>query len=175
MLLTYWEMRLELTGQADLAPAPEGVVIRRAHWPGDLAAIARLYGKAFDSEPWPEDWASFPGYDPQGVLVAETAGEAIGFLVSYTRGGHGYISVVGTTPAHRRRGIARGLILRALERFRALGLPEAVIDVRAENTAAIRCYESVGFRKTREFVADEMCRTPKNDDAPEPPRAAPRP
>jgi len=77
---------------------------------------------------------------------------------------YGYISVAATSPDHRRRGIVTALILAALLRFRGQGLREAIIDVRADNTAAILCYESVGFRKVGEFKADERCRTPQGED-----------
>lgn len=164
MLLTYWTMRMALEEPEEQAGAPSGVTIRQAADSLDLAIIARLYGEAFSADPWPQDWTSFPGYDPEGVFIAEEERKAIGFLVSYQRGEEGYISVVATAPAHRRRGIARALINRALVRFRSLGLSEVTIDVRAENTAAIRCYESVGFGKVGEFEADEMCRTPQTAD-----------
>ena len=164
MFFTYWTMRIDLDTAHLSTAIPDIVAVRPASAADEVQIIARLYGEAFGDAPWPDDWTSFPGYDPAGVLVAECAGKVVAFVVSYRRGAHGYISVAATGTGHRRRGIARALIRVALRRFRDLGLREAVIDVRAANAAAIRCYESVGFRKVGEFEADERCRAPKSDD-----------
>jgi ribosomal protein S18 acetylase RimI-like enzyme len=164
VLFTYWEMRIGLDAAYTPATIPDIITIRSASRPDDVQIIARLYGEAFGDAPWPDDWTSFPGYHPAGVFVAEQAGKVVAFVVSYVRGRHGYISVAATAPDHRRRGIARALITAALRRFRDLGLHDVVIDVRADNVAAIRCYESVGFRKVGEFEADERCRAPKSED-----------
>ena len=164
MLLTYWTMRAWLDALDALIDVPSGITIRRANRPDDIATVAQLYGEAFSDAPWPNDWTSFAGFDPEGVFLAEKADKVVAFVVSYRRGEHGYISVAATSPDHRRRGIATALILAALLRFRDQGLREAIIDVRADNTAAIRCYESVGFRKVGEFKADERCRTPQGED-----------
>lgn len=164
MLLTYWTMRITVDSACVPATVPDLITLRPAGQPEDVRIIARLYGEAFGDAPWPDDWTSFPGYDSAGVFAAERAGKVVGFIVSYVRGGHGYISVVATAPDYRRRGIARALIGAALRRFCNLELHEVVIDVRADNATAIRCYESVGFRRVGEFQADEHCRAPKSED-----------
>jgi ribosomal-protein-alanine N-acetyltransferase len=165
VLFTYCTMRAGLdTIKADVA-APSGITLRQANSPRDLAAVAQLYGEAFGDAPWPSDWTSFPGYDPAGVFVAEEGHKLVGFVVSFRRGEHGYISVAATSPDRRRHGIARALVTSALLRFRAQGLSEVIIDVRGDNAAAIRCYESLGFRRVGEFTADEHCRAPQDEDA----------
>ena len=43
-------------------------------------------------------------------------------------------------------GLGTALLLQALHGFRRAGLPAAVLEVTAENTAAVRIYRRLGFR-----------------------------
>jgi len=53
---------------------------------------------------------------------------------------------VGTHPEFRRRGCARFLLNHALREAKNRGGKTACLEVRANNTAARACYESLGFR-----------------------------
>lgn len=52
---------------------------------------------------------------------------------------------IGVLPAYRGRGIARQLLLACLAKARATGLTRIELEVRADNTRAIRLYRAVGF------------------------------
>jgi ribosomal-protein-alanine acetyltransferase len=56
------------------------------------------------------------------------------------------IDKVGTHPDFRRRGCARILIRHALREAKKRGGKVAFLEVRAGNTAARECYQSVGFQ-----------------------------
>lgn len=58
----------------------------------------------------------------------------------------GEIAIVGTHPAHQRRGLGRAVVLAGLHALRALGLETAVLTTAGDNTYAIRLYEALGFR-----------------------------
>jgi ribosomal protein S18 acetylase RimI-like enzyme len=62
------------------------------------------------------------------------------------RFGRGAIQNVGVTPAHRGKGIGSALVLQALHGFRRAGLGRAVLEVTAQNDAAVRLYRRLGFR-----------------------------
>jgi ribosomal protein S18 acetylase RimI-like enzyme len=61
----------------------------------------------------------------------------------------GYVSMVVVDPAHRRRGLARALLGRALSATRSRGKPYIALDVLAANTPARTLYESLGYRPLR--------------------------
>lgn len=62
---------------------------------------------------------------------------------------YGAIQNVGVTPWHRGRGIGAALVQTALFGFRAIGLQRACLEVTAENVAAVRMYERLGFRRVK--------------------------
>lgn len=165
MLFNYWTMAVDINGaEFECLEARDDTNIRPVRLPQEVQSVAWLYGEAFAEAPWPESWMEFAGFEAEGVFVATAGERLVGFLISYELKGEPYISVVGVAPEYRRRGIAQRMILRALQRFAGKGFREVKIDVRADNLSAVRCYESVGFRKVGEFRADEQCRIPAAEE-----------
>jgi ribosomal protein S18 acetylase RimI-like enzyme len=83
--------------------------------------------------------------------VAETAdGRIAAYAVFWLDelNGHGHLEPVGTVPEMRRRGLARAVISHALVRMRAAGMTSVTLTHIAENVAARRLYESLGFVQT---------------------------
>jgi ribosomal protein S18 acetylase RimI-like enzyme len=58
----------------------------------------------------------------------------------------GLFEPLGSSPAHRRFGLGRGVMIEGLRRLRALGTEAALVTAFSENRAAAGLYESVGFR-----------------------------
>jgi ribosomal-protein-alanine N-acetyltransferase len=57
-----------------------------------------------------------------------------------------HITLVAVDPAHRQRGLARGLLAALLRRGRELGAARATLEVGSANPAALALYRAVGFR-----------------------------
>ncbi|MCP4540349.1 MAG: GNAT family N-acetyltransferase [Chloroflexi bacterium] len=57
----------------------------------------------------------------------------------------GFCEPVGTSAAHRQRGLAKALMLDGFERLRALGATTVYLGHSASNVAANRLYDSVGM------------------------------
>ena len=62
------------------------------------------------------------------------------------RSGLGAIQNLGVAPTYRSRGLGRALLLKALYGFWRAGLGRALLEVTAQNDAAVRLYRRVGFR-----------------------------
>ena len=61
----------------------------------------------------------------------------------------GSIQNLGVTPAHRGKGLARGLLVRSLAGFRSIGMDTASLEVTAKNDVAIALYRNFGFYVAR--------------------------
>ncbi len=61
----------------------------------------------------------------------------------------GAIQNLGVLAAHRGRGLGGTLLLQAAHGFAAIGLKQMHLEVTTENTAAIRLYERLGFKRTQ--------------------------
>lgn len=109
----------------------------------DVAGIVAIERGCFGTEPWSE------------VLVADAvAGARHVVLVTDGHDGYALISLAGDVadldriavlPSSRGRGLARHLLDAQVDRARDLGAERMLLEVRADNAAAIGLYESVGF------------------------------
>jgi mycothiol synthase len=139
----------------DVVPAlPPGVVLR-SFVPGqDDAAWLALNAAAFAHHPEQGAWTqrelgeriAEPWFDPEGFFLAEREGRLVGFHWTKTEGGLGEVYVVGVSPDEQGSGLGRALTavgLRYLGDVR--GLDTVLLYVDADNPAAVRVYERLGF------------------------------
>jgi GNAT superfamily N-acetyltransferase len=61
----------------------------------------------------------------------------------------GAIQNVGIAPEHRRLGLGRTIVLKALFGFRDFGASRVSLEVTADNIPAVRLYLSLGFRLSK--------------------------
>ncbi len=103
-----------------------------------------------------EDW-----FDPQGFLISEDAGKMTGFCWTKIHGGHthkhshdeaehdhdpiGEIYIMGVDSTHAGKGIGRAVTIAGLRHMRYQGIFSAMLYVDANNSAAIKLYQSLGF------------------------------
>jgi len=81
-------------------------------------------------------------YQPESTWPASDCGTIQGVLRA---SGIGAIQNVGVTPEHRGQGIGRALVVQALRGFMQCGMNCAVLEVTAQNEAAVKLYRSLGF------------------------------
>jgi mycothiol synthase len=153
----------------------EGVAIRTFRVGQDEDAWTALNRKAFASHPEQGTWTRAdlevrerePWFDPAGFFLAERDGRLVGFHwtkvhASSARAGEesgqgdggerrdepiGEVYVVGVDPAEQGTGLGRALTLIGLRHLRDQGLTAVMLYVDADNAAAIRLYESLGFAR----------------------------
>lgn len=103
-----------------------------------------------------DGWLRARATDPRSVfLVADRQGKGpVAFLVGtaereipiYTLREYGFIHDVWVDESYRNEGVARQLVMLAVERFRAMGLEQVRLDTAAPNEPARKLFESCGFR-----------------------------
>jgi mycothiol synthase len=123
---------------ADEADFPARVALHRAVWTNSRVTVESY-----------RRMRAVPGYSPELDLVAVAPD---GTLASYCicwydpESRTGLYEPVGTHPAYRGRGIGKAVISEGLRRLQAHGARLAIVQTNDTNVAAIRLYESAGFR-----------------------------
>lgn len=97
--------------------------------------------------PWPERSLRYEVTDNPAARcwVAETDGRVVGMLFLWMIVDEAHIATIAIHPDCRRQGIARKLLIMALDSAQAEGAKSALLEVRAGNKAALRLYEKFGF------------------------------
>lgn len=117
------------------------------------ARAARVDQDAF-GEMWGNDAASVADIraaTPHHRARMVRAGRHMaGFAISGWGGNIGYVQRVAVHRDHRRRGVARSLVVDALAWMSALPLTAAYVNTGIHNTAALALYEDLGFERLDE-------------------------
>jgi mycothiol synthase len=159
-----WQMRRSLQARLDTPQVAEGIAIRTFVPGRDEDAWIDLNSRAFSRHPEQGAWTRAdldlrerePWFDPAGFFLAERAGKTAGFhwtkihgrgdeTGSHDHEAIGEVYVVGVDPDERGTGLGRALTLVGLRYLRGRGLFQVMLYVDADNTPAIRLYESLGF------------------------------
>lgn len=82
------------------------------------------------------------------TYVFEVEGEIVSFVVMTVVAGEGEILTICTDPDFQKRGLARMLLQQVIKALREEGAESLFLEVAVDNPAALRLYESVGFKKT---------------------------
>lgn len=152
------QLRRPLGGLRDVDPVlPEGVTVR-SFVPGrDDAAWLALNAEAFAHHPEQGALTQIdldarkkePWFDPSGFFLAVRGEKLLGFHWTKVHSAEslGEVYVVGVAPEAQNLGLGKALTLIGLRYLAAdRALPTAMLYVDADNTAALRVYEGLGFR-----------------------------
>ena len=91
-----------------------------------------------------------PGFLPGATwLLTGPAGPCGSVQGVRDAAGVGAIQNVGVVPGYRNHGLGTFLLLQALDGFRQAGLRRALLEVTAQNEAAIRLYRRLGFLRKK--------------------------
>jgi [ribosomal protein S18]-alanine N-acetyltransferase len=99
--------------------------------------------------PWPERSLRFEVSDNPAsrCWVADLDGRIVGMLVLWFIVDEAHIASLATHPGYRRQGVAKQLLVTALDRAYAEGARAALLEVRAGNDAARSMYQTFGFEE----------------------------
>jgi ribosomal protein S18 acetylase RimI-like enzyme len=131
-------------------------VIRSYSAEDDHEVIPSIYERSFDEPPWPKDWDQFDEFDAKGMFVADDVQRrrAVGYVISFKRRDHGYVSVLAVLPEYRMRGIGSALVKTAIGYLRGQGLEVIRVDALADSPAAVGFYRKAGFSIEETFEDD---------------------
>ena len=122
------------------------IALRRVR-DADLAALAQLHAACFPDEAW--DSAALATIlamaGTEGRLAFSEAGEICGLLITQCLGEDAEILTLGVLPVQRRRGIAKALLTDFFARAGTAGAVEIMLEVAADNVAALALYRELGF------------------------------
>jgi len=153
------QMRRPLTDLPAVS-VPDGVRIDTYSGPADDAELLRVNNAAFAWHPEQSGWTDDdiaerrgePWFDPAGLFMAvdEATGTLLGFHWTKVHSGDlGEVYVVGVDPAAQGRGVGATLTLIGLhylaERLSQSLQPTVMLYVEADNAAAVKTYQRLGF------------------------------
>jgi len=142
-------------GAPDEQPLPAGVTLRTFRPGEDDRAWLALNAAAFAHHPEQGGWTAAdladrlaePWFDPAGFFLAERDGELVGFHWTKVHpDGLGEVYVVGVAPGEQGSGLGRALTAAGLRHLLLdRKLETVLLYVDADNPAAVRVYERLGF------------------------------
>lgn len=115
----------------------------------DLAALAAIHAACFPDEAWDSGALAtvLAMAGTEGHVAGSETAEICGFLLTQCLAEDAEILTLGVAPARRRQGIARLLLVDFFARARAAGAARVVLEVAADNAAALALYQSLGFTR----------------------------
>jgi len=126
------------------------LIIRRFQ-SDDLAAVLRIEQLSFDADAWPEiDFRNLAEDDAVLFLIGKRGIELVAYVIAWLVDGEGYIANLAVHPGVRGQKIGRSMVERIIADLISRGADDLALHVNENNHAAIRLYESLGFRTVEE-------------------------
>jgi len=163
VVYTILDMRLDVSVPVPVHTLPAGIEVRPVlaeYLPLIAASINEAYQHEYDAGRFNEDHDADinlaklrnPRHDLTLWQVAWDDSQITGQALSHIENGMAEVFEVSVRPAWRRRGLARGLLSRALCDLRARGVNVIRLATNKDfRTRAKDLYQSVGFRVVKEF------------------------
>ena len=126
-----------------------------------VAQVAALEAICF-RDPWSEKSVASELSNPLSHWLVAVDGDAVlGYIGSQTVMDESDMMNVAVSPAHRRKGIAKALVLALADDLREKGCCKLTLEVRASNASAIALYERLDFKQIG--LRKNYYRNPKED------------
>jgi ribosomal-protein-alanine N-acetyltransferase len=111
----------------------------------DVAAVEAIERDGFINPYPPNTFTAQLALPHARVTVAERAGAIVGFCNYWLIADELQLLAIGTHRAHLRTGVAQALFAEMGQAAAAVGASTALLEVRADNSAAIKLYQRYGF------------------------------
>lgn len=133
-----------------MAGSDAGDVVIRAFGAADRAALVELWRRCDLTRPWNDpdlDIDRKLAVDPDGLLVAEVAGELVASVMVGYDGHRGWVNYLAVAPSQQGTRLGARMMSAAEDLLRARGCPKLNLQVRTSNTAAFAFYEAIGYER----------------------------
>lgn len=129
-----------------MTAATAGVTMRDERWT-DLPGLAALEARLFPDDAWSEAswWAELGARPRRDYVVAADGADLAGYGGLDHGGEVSDVMTVAVAPQARGRGLGRALVDELERRAAARGAGHLMLEVRADNTAALALYQGRGF------------------------------
>ena len=113
----------------------------------DVPAVHALEQRLFDPDQWSPEvfWSELAA--GRWYVVAEDAGQVVGYAGLAVAGGQADVQTVAVSPDAQGRGLGRVLLDALVAEAARQGAGSVLLEVRADNPPAIRLYERTGFER----------------------------
>ena len=166
-----------MSSELEIRPAQAADVAGVLPLVSKIAALHQSWDRAkygYDADPAERyrRWLTTRADDPRSVfLVAAREGRIIAFLIAaveseipiYTLREYGFFHDLWVEEQYRHEGIARQIVMLAIERFRQIGVSQIRLDTAAVNEPARSLFESCGFRVSSVEMLLELPGQPNTD------------
>lgn len=147
-----------MSTSSTLSAAP---MLRRMRW-WDVEAVAALERELFADDPWSAEafWSELAGVPATRHYVVATDGEAdgnadgdpddgtlLGYAGLMAVAGQADVQTIAVAPTAQGRGVGARLLEELLAEADRRDEPAVLLEVRADNAAALRLYERHGFER----------------------------
>jgi ribosomal-protein-alanine N-acetyltransferase len=138
----------------------QGEIMLRKFSMDDLASVTQINTACL-----PENYTDIFFVDlyrryPETFVVADEDGKIVGYIMCRIEMGlsnfglsgvskKGHVVSVAVLPEHRRKGVGKALVLRALDGMRGYGAKHCYLEVRVTNQEAISLYKKLDFDVAR--------------------------
>ena len=117
-----------------------------------LDRFCELEDQCFDQEAFTKRQLAYLLTDYNTVgLVAKADGDIAGFIILQVEIEndtlYGHIITINVAPNYRRKGIATKMLKEIEQILREKGINECHLEVREDNSAALKLYQNSGYRK----------------------------
>ena len=123
----------------------ELVPMQRSHLDEVCAIELESYENPWARTAFESELGKNPASFARVALTKKTPPRVAGYCVAWILFEHVHIQNLAVHPSHRRGGLGRRLLERAIEEGRARGARAALLEVRRSNEAAQSLYRTLGF------------------------------
>ena len=126
----------------------EPVALRRLRW-WDIPAVHALEVRLFSPDTWSVEtfWSELAADGRYYLLAHEPGGDLLGYAGLAAAGPDADVQTVAVAPQAQGRGVGRALVEALVAEAARRGAAGMLLEVRADNVAAIALYTRLGFER----------------------------